>query len=921
MVRLLILVAEIAALLLHPTLSAALTAGLLHLTGFTAVRSPALWIAAAPAIYLLWLLILILLFAADTQLTMRTPKPRRLSTSDGWPAILKLMGLARMYRRAAMLQGLPLAATFVRMPVLRTLAFRTYARSVDIGERVVLYGDVFDPDLTHIGRRAVVGANARLVAHTMVTEPDGSLAYASAPIRVGEAAVVGGESFVGMGATIGNGAVVELCSFVAPFTVIPPGEVWGGNPATFLRKCEREGGETGVSSGARTEQRQATDEEIQRLVAEALGIRRKLVHVDLCADGCVQWDSLGQMAIGAALFNGFGVQLSPEQVFAIRSVADVAAAARAGAGPAADEREPAPPDDPEMLPLLDRDVATRALARRDQDDGPTLAALPVVIAASFTAEPLAPALKLWSRAFGVEARVRFCGFDQVAQALLAPDSPFREAPQGLNVVLVRPEDLPGASAAEREESAERLLAAIEGFVREPSGATLAVASLPPPVSAGFDAPRDEVDRLRARWAERLQATEGLDRVDFASVVERVGTSAAASAGFDVVARAPYSPAVYQELGIELARLVRRRAGVAAQAKVVALDCDGTLWGGVVAEDGLSGLELGPEGRGRGYQLFQRQLLRLKERGLLLALVSRNEEADVWEVFDNHPGMILKRQDIAAWRIDWTDKSENLLQLAEELNLGIDSFVFFDDDPARRLEVAARTPQVKVVPLPDSPERYAETLGRLWLFDRATATDEDRARTRMIRQERERRQVKQAGGGLEDYLRELDLHVDFRPAGERDLPRVAQLSQKTNQFNLSLRRRSLEQVRSLGGGFETYVVDARDRFGEYGTIGLAILTAVDDDLETVELDTFLMSCRALGRGIEQAFAHRLWAAARAQGAQRMVARFVEGLRNQPVLRFFEESGWAREGDRFVWSVEREISLPDHITWEREPAEPR
>jgi FkbH-like protein len=257
----------------------------------------------------------------------------------------------------------------------------------------------------------------------------------------------------------------------------------------------------------------------------------------------------------------------------------------------------------------------------------------------------------------------------------------------------------------------------------------------------------------------------------------------------------------------------------------------------------------------------------------------------------------------------------LRQVARELNVGLDSIVLLDDDPAVRLEVAARVPEVHVVPLPAEPERYVATLDRLWLFDRQSATEEDRSRTRMIAAERQRRKATRSAVGLEDYLNRLELHVDFRPAGSRDLPRVAQLTQKTNQFNLSLRRRSLEQVKTLGPETDTYVVSARDRFGEYGTVGVGILGPARGRAGDVELETFLLSCRALGRGIEQAFLARLCDAASARGARSLHAPFVEGPRNKPVRHFLEQSGFVVGADD---TLERQLDdtppMPSHITWE-------
>ena len=288
-------------------------------------------------------------------------------------------------------------------------------------------------------------------------------------------------------------------------------------------------------------------------------------------------------------------------------------------------------------------------------------------------------------------------------------------------------------------------------------------------------------------------------------------------------RSPYSLALYQELGRETARLIRRR--YRPSAKVLALDADNTLWGGIVAEEGAEAVEVGPDGTGRAFQLFQEAALKLRERGVLLVLVSRNEPEDVWAVFDNHPGMRLKRSHITASRINWKSKSQNLKELAAELNLGLDSFVFVDDDPANRQEVAANAPEVTVVPLPADPVEYCQALTQLWVFDSATRlTAEDRERAGMMLQEQERQQVRQAHAHLNDYLHDLKLQVEMREARAFDLSRVAQLEQKTNQFNLTLARRTLDQLKALGRSHSIYVVHAADRFGDYGLIGACILRA-------------------------------------------------------------------------------------------------
>lgn len=258
----------------------------------------------------------------------------------------------------------------------------------------------------------------------------------------------------------------------------------------------------------------------------------------------------------------------------------------------------------------------------------------------------------------------------------------------------------------------------------------------------------------------MAAMANVRRLDFAGVIEEIGLSQARDGGLDMVARAPYSQLVYQRLGIEIARVIRQT--YLPPKKVIALDCDNTLWGGVIGEDHLSGIALGDDYPGRSFRLFQSALLALRQRGILLVLTSKNEAADVWQVCDHHPAMLIQRGDIAAHRIDWQAKSANLRSLASELNLGLDSFVFIDDSPTERLEVLTNAPAVTVLPLPKDPAQYVEVLLQLWCFDAANITAEDQQRTQYMRQEQQRQQLQAGDVSLGDYLAALQLKVNIRP---------------------------------------------------------------------------------------------------------------------------------------------------------------
>ena len=319
--------------------------------------------------------------------------------------------------------------------------------------------------------------------------------------------------------------------------------------------------------------------------------------------------------------------------------------------------------------------------------------------------------------------------------------------------------------------------------------------------------------------------------------------------------------------------------------------------------------MGEDAAGRDFHAFQSQILSLKERGILLALVSKNLDADVWTVIENHPGMLLRRNDFAGAQINWRPKSENLRALAKELNLGLDAFVLLDDNPVEQREVAENCPEVTVVPLPMQPECYAEMLARLWLFDGAGETGEDRSRNAFTHAELNRRNSQKSADTLQDYLTSLELKAIVRRATETDLPRVSQLLQKTNQFNLSLIRRSLPEIRALLPKHEILIIEARDRFGDYGLVGVCIHRREQD---SIFLDSLLVSCRALGRGIEEVFLAAIVKQALAIDAKFLLARFVEGARNEPMRKFLDKSSFVQTtAGEYMLELHRPPSAPAHI----------
>lgn len=912
-----------------------LAAACWSLSAITGSAPPAVWIALGPVLYLGWLLLFLGASALNMQLIARSgwQKPRRFETAlDGRESRDAVLVCAIMLR-ALMIWSLPGARYLLRVPLLDRLLLYSYAPRVPIGRRAQIWGLLYDPELTTIGEAAVIGGDSTLSAHSVTTKPDGTLVFLSAPINIGQRTVIGANSRIALGATIGADSIVLPDSSVLPYTQVPANQVWGGNPAIFVRT--REAGDVGELAGSnpiaeakaarcaaplRIHDANIHDaaecglvDEIRRLVAENLNLSTDHVPPDFCCDDCAAWDSLAQMAIAAALYNRFGVTVASAEVFGLRSIADLCGLVQRRRDRAAETVAPdaALPENPDLIPLMETSTATRLLAQHASSDRQPRHELEVVIAANFTADPLIPALTLWARAFGIRVKTRMLGFNQVQESLLDPEGLLRKN-SGLNLVLARPEDLISADASATHERVESLLDALGECARQSNGRVV-VASLPPVVSQlqWFDA--DVVAKTRAKWNARIAENPDLEMIDLSGVVERLGVTASRSPSMELKTRSPYSPILYQELGREAARLIRKRYRPAA--KVLALDADNTLWGGVVAEEGAAGVEVGADGPGRSFQLFQDAVLRLRERGVLLVLVSRNEPADVWAVFDNHPGMRLTRSHITASRINWKPKSQNLKELASELNLGLDAFVFVDDDPANRQEVASNAPGVTVVPMPADPAEYCRALAQLWVFDSPTRlTSEDRERAGMMQLEQERQQVRQSHAQLGDYLQDLKLRVEMREATPFDLPRVGQLELKTNQFNLSLGRRTLDELKALGRVHPIFVVEAADRFGDYGLIGTCIVMPDDGDPTLYRLDTLILSCRSLGRGVEEAVLDGILREVQARGGTRLSARFVLGPRNEPVRDFLRRFGFAEEAEnRFLIAVAGDSRLPSHVEW--------
>jgi FkbH-like protein len=359
-------------------------------------------------------------------------------------------------------------------------------------------------------------------------------------------------------------------------------------------------------------------------------------------------------------------------------------------------------------------------------------------------------------------------------------------------------------------------------------------------------------------------------------------------------RLPWSAEALPRLAAEWVRFLHPLTG--RSCKALAVDLDNTLWGGVIGEDGIEGIQLAEDGPGVAFVNLQRAILDLHHRGILLAICSKNNSAEALEVLEKHPAMLLRPEHFAALRINWNDKAENLREIAGELNLGIDSIAFLDDNPAERAWVRSQEPDVTVIELPEDPLEYARTLREAPVFERLTVSTEDRERNRYYQQQRQRKDLKRDGTSLEDFYRSLSTVVEIAPVTATTLPRVAQLTQKTNQFNLTTKRYTEQQIAALTAdpGWGVYAVTVRDRFGDNGITGVAI---VRDRAAVHEIDTFLLSCRVIGRTVETAMLAHLARKAKECGATTLAGEFVPTRRNVPA-----RDTYLRHGFRCVTEIE-------------------
>lgn len=397
-----------------------------------------------------------------------------------------------------------------------------------------------------------------------------------------------------------------------------------------------------------------------------------------------------------------------------------------------------------------------------------------------------------------------------------------------------------------------------------------------------------ISELNHRLCDHLSNVPNAYMVNSNLCLSRIGSNQFYDLRYWHIGRAPYSRAGLQEIAFEDFKFIRALKG--KNKKCLVLDCDNILWGGIVGEEGLSGIKLDTSYPGSAYREFQQEILNLYNRGILIALCSKNNEDDVWNVFDHHPDMVLRKEHIAAARINWQNKAANLREIAYDLNIGLDSIVFMDDSNFEVNLVRQVLPQIDVVHLPEGRAvEYRKILASCGLFETLTISAEDRKRGIMYQEETNRQKLRSQITDMVAYYKTLEMVVDIYPADNFTAPRIAQLTQKTNQFNLTTRRYKDADIQSFmaDSSNEVIYIKLSDQFGDSGIVGTCILRYED---RKAIIDTFLLSCRVLGRNIEDIFILYILRRAKKRGCNIVEGEYIRTNKNNPAESFYISQGF-------------------------------
>ena len=586
------------------------------------------------------------------------------------------------------------------------------------------------------------------------------------------------------------------------------------------------------------------------------------------------------------------------------------------------------------LGFLETVQLDRAFGRLGLKEAPGFLPIRLAVLASSTVDHLSPAIRVAGLRRRLLIDVHAGAYGQYRQDLLDPTSSLHQfAPQTMLFSLTAREAIAGvpltASAAEVDETISRFIDQLRSFWRK--GREICNAGIIQqtfldvfePVFGSYDrfvpgAPARVVARLNDRLCEAA-SQDGVLLLDIARASQRDGIDAWFDAGHWLQGKLEIAPQAAPLYGDMVARILAAQRGLSK--KCLVLDLDNTLWGGVIGDDGLEGIVLGEgSAAGEAHLALQRYAKQLKERGVILAVCSKNDAGIAETAFRDHPEMLLRRSDIAAFLANWDDKTANLKAIATQLNIGLDSLVFVDDNPVERARIRQSLPMVAVPELPEDTAQYVRCLADAGYFEAVAYTSEDRHRARQYAENAERDALLESAQSIDEFLRGLEMSVLFGPFTAVDHARIVQLINKTNQFNTTTRRYSSEEITDITNRPDALTLQFRllDRIGDNGLVSTMILRPTHDHEEVLEIENWVMSCRVFGRQLEFEALNIAVEAARRHGATALVADYLPTAKNTVISALYPSLGFAEDdklaandGTRWFLKLADYVARETHI----------
>ena len=420
----------------------------------------------------------------------------------------------------------------------------------------------------------------------------------------------------------------------------------------------------------------------------------------------------------------------------------------------------------------------------------------------------------------------------------------------------------------------------------------------------------QIRKLNYLLEEAMANRKDIYPVDFLSVQIRNGQKSFYDAPLYYNAKMTISLDVLPEVAKAVTDVLSAMEGKIK--KCVVMDLDNTLWGGVIGDDGLGGIQIGELGKGHAYWNLQRWLKQLKECGIILAVCSKNNEDTAKEPFEKHEEMVLRLSDISVFVANWNDKASNIRLIRETLNIGMDSMVFIDDNPFERNLVKEMIPEIEVPDLPEDPALYLEYLQEQNYFDTVSFTGESADRTKQYQAEYERRQLQMSFESIDDYLKSLEMVGEAKPFEPVRYARIAQLTQRSNQFNLRTVRYTEDEIERIANDekYITLYYTLKDKFGDHGLVSVVIMEKVSET--EVFVDTWLMSCRVLKRGMEEFIVNGMIRAAKEHGFKTVRAEYLPTPKNSMVKDIYKTMGFTELGDgKYTVDTDAYKEMPNYI----------